>query len=97
MLQKIINVIEMVGCLLIVGAFAIWNGPYWKESNMLWWAAIICLAPVIAWKAWPQPFLKQCIIALAFCALLVIGKWWFGKKNIRVNIPYLPEITISRN
>ena len=24
------------------------------------------------------------------------GEWWFGKRDIKVNIPYLPEVTIHR-
>ena len=32
-----------------------------------------------------------------FCALLIVGSWWFGKKTIKAHIPYLPEITINRD
>ncbi len=97
MIQKIITILECAGAILISAALTLWSGNYWETANKLWWAGLITVTPVIAWKAWPQSFLRQVFIALLFCALLVIGKWWFGKKDIKVNIPYLPEITINRN
>ena len=110
MIQKIITILECAGAILISAALTLWSGNYWETANKLWWAGLITVTPVIAWKAWPQSFLRQVFIAILFCAflrqvfiailfcaLLVIGKWWFGKKDIKVNIPYLPEITINRN
>lgn len=96
MIEKIISILESVGAILIVGAFTLWSGEYWKISNMLWWTGLVCLTPVIAWKAWPRSFLRQAFVGLMFCILVFIGHWWFGKKNIKVNIPYLPEVTIHR-
>ena len=96
MIEKIISVIEIIGALLIAAAFTLWSGEYWKISNMLWWTGLLVVAPVIAWKAWPQSFLRQIFIGLMFCILVFIGHWWFGKKDIKAKIPFLPEVTIHR-
>lgn len=95
-MSKIISFLEAVGAILIVAALALWSGEYWKTSNILWWAGVACVTPAIAWKAWPQSFWRQAFIGLVFCILVFIGHWWFGKKEIKAKIPFLPEITIHR-
>lgn len=95
-MSKIISFLEAVGAILIVAALALWSGEYWKTSNILWWAGLACVTPAIAWKAWPQSFWRQAFIGLVFCILVFIGHWWFGKKEIKAKIPFLPEITIQR-
>jgi hypothetical protein len=95
-MSKIISFLEAVGAILIVAALALWSGEYWKTSNILWWAGLACVTPAIAWKAWPQSFWRQAFIGLVFCILVFIGHWWFGKKEIKAKIPFLPEITIHR-
>ena len=95
-MSKIISFLEAVGAILIVAALALWSGEYWKTSNILWWAGLACVTPAIAWKAWPQPFWRQAFIGLVFCILVFIGHWWFGKKEIKAKIPFLPDITIHR-
>lgn len=95
-MSKIISFLEAVGAILIVAALALWSGEYWKTSNILWWTGLACVTPAIAWKAWPQSFWRQAFIGLVFCILVFIGHWWFGKKEIKVKIPFLPEITIHR-
>ena len=97
MIVKIIKILEIIGSILIVGAFTIWSGEYWKTSNILWWSGLACITPVIAWKAWPKSFFHQVFIGVIFCLLIIIGHWWFGKKDIKAKIPYLPEVTIRRN
>jgi hypothetical protein len=95
-MSKIISFLEAVGAILIVAALALWSGEYWKTSNILWWAGLACVTPAIVWKAWPQSFWRQAFIGLVFCILVFIGHWWFGKKEIKAKIPFLPEITIHR-
>lgn len=95
-MSKIISFLEAVGAILIVAALALWSGEYWKTSNILWWTGLACVTPTIAWKAWPQSFWRQAFIGLVFCILVFIGHWWFGKKEIKAKIPFLPEITIHR-
>jgi hypothetical protein len=95
-MSKIISFLEDVGAILIVAALALWSGEYWKTSNILWWTGLACVTPAIAWKAWPQSFWRQAFIGLVFCILVFIGHWWFGKKEIKAKIPFLPEITIHR-
>ena len=95
-MSKIISFLEAVGAILIVAALALWSGEYWKTANILWWAGLACVTPAIAWKAWPQSFWRQAFIGLVFCILVLIGHWWFGKKEIKAKIPFLPEITIHR-
>lgn len=95
-MSKIISFLEAVGAILIVAALALWSGEYWKISNILWWAGLASVTPAIAWKAWPQSFWRQAFIGLVFCILVFIGHWWFGKKEIKAKIPFLPEITIHR-
>ena len=95
-MSKIISFLEAIGAILIVAALALWSGEYWKTSNILWWAGLACVTPAIAWKAWPQSFWRQAFIGLVFCILVFIGHWWFGKKEIKAKIPFLPEITIHR-
>jgi hypothetical protein len=95
-MSKIISFLEAVGAILIVAALALWSGEYWKIYNILWWAGLACVTPAIAWKAWPQSFWRQAFIGLVFCILVFIGHWWFGKKEIKAKIPFLPEITIHR-
>ena len=95
-MSKIISFLEAVGAILIVAALALWSGEYWKTSNILWWAGLACVTPAIAWKAWPQSFWRQAFTGLVFCILVFIGHWWFGKKEIKAKIPFLPEITIHR-
>ena len=95
-MSKIISFLEAVGAILIVAALALWSGEYWKTSNILWWTGLACVTPAIAWKAWPQSFWRQAFIGLVFCILVFIGNWWFGKKEIKAKIPFLPEITIHR-
>lgn len=95
-MNKIISFLEAVGAILIVAALALWSGEYWKTSNILWWTGLACVTPAIAWKAWPQSFWRQAFIGLVFCILVFIGHWWFGKKEIKAKIPFLPEITIHR-
>ncbi len=95
-MSKIISFLEVVGAILIVAALALWSGEYWKTSNILWWTGLACVTPAIAWKAWPQSFWRQAFIGLVFCILVFIGHWWFGKKEIKAKIPFLPEITIHR-
>lgn len=95
-MSKIISFLEAVGAILIVAALALWSGEYWKTSNILWWAGLACVTPAIARKAWPQSFWRQAFIGLVFCILVFIGHWWFGKKEIKAKIPFLPEITIHR-
>ena len=95
-MSKIISFLEAVGAILIVAALALWSGEYWKTSNILWWAGLACVTPAIAWKAWPQSFWRQAFIGLVFCILVFIGHWWFGKKEIKAKMPFLPEITIHR-
>ena len=95
-MSKIISFLEAVGAILIVAALALWSGEYWKTSNILWWAGLACVTPAIAWKAWAQSFWRQAFIGLVFCILVFIGHWWFGKKEIKAKIPFLPEITIHR-
>lgn len=95
-MSKIISFLEAVGAILIVAALALWSGEYWKTSNILWWAGLACVTPAIAWKAWPQSFWRQAFVGLVFCILVFIGHWWFGKKEIKAKIPFLPEITIHR-
>jgi hypothetical protein len=95
-MSKIISFLEAVGAILIVAALALWSGEYWKTSNILWWTGLACVTPAIAWKAWPQSFWRQAFIGLVFCILVFIGHWWFGKKEIKAKIPFLPEITIHR-
>ena len=95
-MSKIISFLEAVGAILIVAALALWSGEYWKTSNILWWAGLACVTPAIAWKAWPQSFWRQAFIGLVFCILVFIGHWWFGEKEIKAKIPFLPEITIHR-
>ena len=91
------NILETIGALMIMGAFTLWSGEWWKQSNMLFWGAIALLTPVIIWKVWPKTWFDKLVAALAFCALLIVGSWWFGKKTIKAHIPYLPEITINRD
>ena len=95
-MSKIISFLEAVGAILIVAALALWSGEYWKTSNILWWTGLACVTPAIAWKTWPQSFWRQAFIGLVFCILVFIGHWWFGKKEIKAKIPFLPEITIHR-
>ncbi len=95
-MSKIISFLEAVGAILIVAALALWSSEYWKTSNILWWTGLACVTPAIAWKAWPQSFWRQAFIGLVFCILVFIGHWWFGKKEIKAKIPFLPEITIHR-
>jgi hypothetical protein len=95
-MSKIISFLEAVGAILIVAALALWSGEYWKTSNILWWTGLACVTPAIAWKAWPQSFWRQAFIGLVFCIMVFIGHWWFGKKEIKAKIPFLPEITIHR-
>ena len=95
-MSKIISFLEAVGAILIVAALALWSGEYWKTSNILWWTGLACVTPAIAWKAWPQSFWRQAFIGLVFCILVFIGHWWFGKKEIKAKVPFLPEITIHR-
>ena len=95
-MSKIISFLEAVGAILIVAALALWSGEYWKTSNILWWTGLACVTPAIAWKAWPQSFWRQAFIGLVFCILVFIGHWWFGKKEIKAKMPFLPEITIHR-
>ena len=95
-MSKIISFLEAVGAILIVAALALWSGEYWKTSNILWWTGLACVTPAIAWKAWPQSFWRQAFIGMVFCILVFIGHWWFGKKEIKAKIPFLPEITIHR-
>jgi hypothetical protein len=95
-MSKIISFLEAVGAILIVAALALWSGEYWKTSNIIWWTGLACVTPAIAWKAWPQSFWRQAFIGLVFCILVFIGHWWFGKKEIKAKIPFLPEITIHR-
>ena len=95
-MSKIISFLEAVGAILIVAALALWSGEYWKTSNILWWTGLACVTPAIAWKAWPQSFWRQAFIGLVFGILVFIGHWWFGKKEIKAKIPFLPEITIHR-
>jgi hypothetical protein len=95
-MSKIISFLEAVGAILIVAALALWSGEYWKTSNILWWTGLACVTPAIARKAWPQSFWRQAFIGLVFCILVFIGHWWFGKKEIKAKIPFLPEITIHR-
>ena len=97
MIKSIMNILETIGAVLIVAAFTLWSGDYWKISNILWWSGIACLTPVIAWKAWPRSFLYHLFIGVIFYALIIIGHWWFGKKEIKAKIPFLPEVTIRRN
>ena len=96
MMPKIINGLEIIGALLMVAAFTLWSGEWWRIANYLWWSAIIILTPVIVWKNWEKDTVNKIIIWGAFCLLLIIGRWWFGKRDIKVNIPYLPEVTIHR-
>jgi len=97
MIGKVMSVLETIGAVLIVAAFAMWSGDYWKISNTIWWSGVACVTPVIVWKAWPRSFLHQVLIGIMFCALIIIGHWWFGKKEIKAKIPYLPEVSIRRN
>ena len=96
MIAKIINFLETIGAILIVAAFTMWSGEYWKISNYLWWSGLACVTPAIAWKAWPKSFFHQVFIGLAFCLLLIIGHWWFGKSIVKAKIPFLPEVNIRR-
>ena len=95
--KKLMDILETLGAILIVAAFSIWSGDYWKTSNVLWWTGLVCVAPVIAWKAWPQSLMRKVFVGVMFCLLVVIGKWWFGDKNIKARIPHLPEVTIRRS
>ena len=97
MVGKLMNILETLGAILIVAAFAIWSGDYWKTSNLLWWAGLVSVTPVIAWKAWSKSFAHQVFVGIMFCFLLIIGYWWFGKKEIKTKIPFLPEVTIRRS
>jgi len=95
-MSKIISFLEAVGAILIVAALALWSGEYWKTSNILWWAGLACVTPAIAWKAWQQKGSERIVRVFLYVALVTIGIWWFGKKDLKVKIPYLPNITIQR-
>lgn len=97
MTAKLMNILETLGALLIVGAFTLWRGEYWKESNYLFWGAIALFTPVIFWKVWKKDWSERIVVMFLYGALLAIGLWWFGKKDLKVKIPYLPQITIQRN
>ena len=96
MMPKIINILETVGALLIVAAFALWSGEWWQLSNKLWWAAVLIVTPVIIWKNRSKSASEKVLVAIMFCSLLAISSLWFGKKDINVKIPFLPKITINR-
>jgi hypothetical protein len=96
MMPKIINILETVGALLIVAAFALWSGEWWQLSNKLWWAAVLIITPVIIWKNRSKSASEKVLVAIMFCCLLAISSLWFGKKDINVKIPFLPKITINR-
>ena len=96
MTAKVMNILETIGVFLILGAFALWQGEWWKVSNYLFWGAIALFTPAMIWKVWKKDKTEKIVFAIAYCALLVIGMWWFGKKDIKVKIPYLPQITIQR-
>ena len=95
-MPKIINLLEIIGSLLIVGALALWSGEHWQLSNKLWWAGIVAVTPVIIWKNRDKPASDKVFVAIMFCSLLFIGSWWFGKQDIKAKIPFLPEVTIHR-
>ena len=96
MIAKIMNILETIGAILIVGAFTLWSSEWWKVSNILFWCAIALFTPVIAWKAWQQEGSERIVRVFLYVALVTIGIWWFGKKDLKVKIPYLPNITIQR-
>ena len=95
-MPKIINILEIIGALLIVAAFTLWSGEWWQLSNKLWWLAVVVIIPVIIWKNRSKSAHDKVFVAIMFCSLLIIGGWWFGKKDINVKIPFLPKITINR-
>jgi len=96
MIAKLMKILESIGAILVVAALTLWSGEWWKVSNMLFWSAIALLTPVIIWKAWYKSWENWLFVIALYFALMVIGSWWFGMKNIKAKIPGLPEFTIHR-
>ena len=96
MIEKLMSIVETIGAILIVAAFTLWSSEYWKLSNVLFWCSIALFTPVIIWKARNKHWTNWIITIIAYCALLLIGSWWFGNRVIKAHIPGLPEITIQR-
>ena len=96
MVAKLMKILENFGAILTVAAFLLWSGDWWKLSNKLFVFAIALLTPVIIWKTWYRDWKNWIKVIIGYIALILIGSWWFGKKDIKANIPGLPEITIHR-
>jgi len=95
MLEKIISILETLGALAIVAAVATWSSWY-HLSDILFWVASALFVPVIIWKARHGDIKKWLITIVCLALYFTIGLWWFNGPKIKVNIPKLPPITISR-
>ena len=95
MKDKIITTLETIGAILILVAFTIYNFSY-KLSDICFWAASGLFVPVIIWKHRGSGLREWAKIVLCFALYVWIGLFWFNGPLVKIKIPKLPPITMTR-
>ena len=87
-LKKVMNVVETVGAILIMGAFSTFTSDY-KLSNWLFWLSMACFVPCIIYKHWKDDATTKITMAGLVFVLFFMGYLFFNKPVVSLKIPII--------